>query len=75
MEIKKKRFNSNIKKQEVLSFIDKYIKKNKYSPSYEEIAIELNVTQSYVFNLSKKLIKEGHLTKDKSLNIRNLNIK
>jgi predicted transcriptional regulator len=73
--MKKKRFNSNIKKQEVLEFVTNFIKENNYSPSYEEIAESLKITQCYSFRLVKKLIEEGIIIKNKDSSIRSLSIK
>ena len=73
--MKKKRFNSNIKKQEVLEFVTNFIKENNYSPSYEEIAISLKITQCYAFRLVKRLEEEGSIIKNKESSIRSLSVK
>ncbi|KUK98933.1 MAG: hypothetical protein XE08_0326 [Parcubacteria bacterium 32_520] len=64
----KKRLNKSIRKKQILAVIGKYDKKKGYSPTYAEIADELDLSLQQVFNITKILQQEGKIIKTNDRN-------
>jgi len=59
----KKRLNKNIRGKQIIAFISKYQKKNKYPPTYREIGKGMRLSMQQIFNIVKDLEVRGLISK------------
>ena len=52
------------REQQVLDFLRKYFEKHEFSPTYQEVANEIGITQPYVSRLMQRLAKDGRISKE-----------
>lgn len=52
------------REEQVLIFLRKYFEKHEFSPTYQEVADEIGITQPYVSVIMQRLAKRGCISKE-----------